>query len=712
MRPGRPRGARVRLSAAGPWSNVSRVRIPTVGCLFLWLCVPPWAILGAASVQAVEALELHIEVLEGEGFGLADVRAMLRPGEDHHGLELHIGTVRVGDGLVLEAVRLECEVLHLEGLAGSCPRGRVRFVHALTGPQSLTARFTYAHPGSLDLELEGLALAGGPTSARVRLDAGRWRLEAHGRALDLQALAALSAEAGFPWPVTPAGAGEFTLTARGRDALPDALDLELTVADTNFASADGLQAGEAIGAGLSVVLVREGADYRIDLAGSWRQGGAYLHPVFVEAVAPLTLSVGGRFAPSTRSLTVETLRFDHPGVVSLAARGAWITERGLAGLDATVDLDGAELPAAYETYLQPFLPGTSLDALDTVGLVAGRLRLQGGTPREVALNAVRVGMRDRLGRFAVDGLDAGLHWRAEGMAPPSRVAIDGGHLYRIALGPTRFQPVIGRDGFHLPSAVHLPVLDGALEIRDLQLAGLGTTETRWRFDGALTPVSMERLTAALDWPELSGTLSGIIPDVRYEQGLLTVGGRLLVRAFDGSVTVGDLRMRDPLGVAPELSAQIELRGLDLAELTRTFDFGEITGRLDGDVRDLVLVRWSPVRFDALFRTPPGDTSPRRISQRAVDNLTRLGGGVGGVVSGGFLRFFEDFSYRQLGLSCRLEGAVCHMDGVAPASQGYYIVQGAGLPRIDVIGFTREVAWRDLVARLAVVVQEGAGPAVR
>jgi hypothetical protein len=687
------------------------VRIPIVGGLLVWLWLLPWVIPGAPA-QAVEVLELRIEVLEGEGFSLADVRAMLRPGEDHHGLDVHIGAVRVGDGIVLEAVRLECEVLHLEGLAGTCPRGQMHFVHSLTGPQSLTARFTYAHPGSLDLELQGLALAGGPTSARVRLDAGRWRLEARGKALDLQALAALSAEAGFAWPVTPTGAGEFTLAARGRDAWPDALDLEVAVADTDFATADGLQAGEGIDAGLSVSLVREGADYRLDLAGSWRRGGAYLHPVFVEAAAPLALSVRGRFAPSTRSLTVETLRFDHPGVVSLAARGAWVTERGLAGVDATVDLDAAELPAAYEIYLQPFLPGTALDALETVGLVAGRLRLERGTPREVALNAVRVGMRDRPGRFAVDGLDAGLHWRAEGMAPASRVAIDGGHLYGIALGPTHFHPVIGRDGFHLPSAVHLPVLDGALEIRDLRLAGLGTAETRWRFDGALTPVGMERLTAALDWPELSGTLSGVIPDVRYEQGVLTVGGRLLVRAFDGSVTLGELRLRDPLGAAPELSAQIQLRGLDLAEVTRTFDFGSITGRLDGDVRDLVLVRWSPVHFDAVFRTPPGDTSHRRISQRAVDNLTRLGGGVGGLVSGGFLRFFEDFSYRQLGLSCRLEGVVCHMDGVAPAPQGYYIVQGAGLPRIDVIGYTQQVAWRDLVARLAAAVQDGAGPTVR
>jgi hypothetical protein len=84
----------------------------------------------------------------------------------------------------------------------------------------------------------------------------------------------------------------------------------------------------------------------------------------------------------------------------------------------------------------------------------------------------------------------------------------------------------------------------------------------------------------------------------------------------------------------------------------------------------------------------------------VDNLSSLGGGVSGVVSGGFLRFFKEFSYGRLGLSCRLENGVCEMNGVAPAQgRGYYIVKGAGLPRIDVIGYAQRVDWTQLVGRL-------------
>ncbi len=693
-------------------STVLRVYARNTAVLLICLLCGLTIVLVPVAVRGVDSVELAIDAVAGEGWQLDSLRVVLRPGEEHHGLELQAHALRLGEEFELRAVHVECAAMRLRGMGGDCPDGRIRFEHPWLGAQTLPARFSYAHPGRLDLQLEGLLLAGGPVDAHVRMDDGQWVLDARGEGLDLQALAALSAEAGWPWPVTASGDGRLTFAARGRGALPDTLDLDLSVGDTAFSSEDGLRAGEAVDADLTVSVAREDGGYRVELTGRWTGGGVYVHPVFVEADVPVRLSMQGRMDPSEGVFAADTFELNHPGVLKIAAQGTWVVDRGLPGLEARVQLDRMDLPAAYELYGQPFLPGTALGVLDTEGILAGGLRLHDGTLQEVVLNVSRVTAQDRMGRFAVQGLDAALHWRAAGDAPLSRVSMDGGHVYGIALGASRFRPVIGRDGFHLPEPVHLPVLDGALEVRDLRVTGLGGDGARWQFDGGLTPVSMEQLTAALGWPELSGTLAGIIPEVRYEQGLLTVGGRLLVRAFDGSVTLGELRLRDPLGVAPEFSAQIQIRNIDLAQLTRTFDFGRITGRLEGDVRDLVLVRWAPVQFDAVLRTPPGDTSTRRISQRAVDNLTQVGGGVGGVLSGGFLRFFEDFGYRQLGLSCRLVGEVCHMDGVAPAAQGYYIVQGAGLPRIDVIGFTRQVAWRDLVARLAVIIQDSGGPEVR
>ena len=150
-----------------------------------------------------------------------------------------------------------------------------------------------------------------------------------------------------------------------------------------------------------------------------------------------------------------------------------------------------------------------------------------------------------------------------------------------------------------------------------------------------------------------------------------------------------------------LSASMDFSGLDLAPLTRAFGFGEITGRLDGKVHGLRLVDWEPVAFDAAFRTVPRRGEKQRISQRAVRELTEVGGG--GLAAGlqnQVLKAFSSFGYSRIGLSCVLANNVCTMGGAGPADGGgYVIVDGSGLPRVNVIGHQKKVDWPVLVARL-------------
>jgi hypothetical protein len=212
---------------------------------------------------------------------------------------------------------------------------------------------------------------------------------------------------------------------------------------------------------------------------------------------------------------------------------------------------------------------------------------------------------------------------------------------------------------------------------------------------------MQALTTALEWPEFGGKLSGVIPQVTYANGDLTVGGVLLVRVFDGEVTLRNLKLEQPLGQVPRLQVNARAQNIDLEQLTRTFSFGRIEGRLDGRVEGLQMEAWEPVAFDAEFATPPDDHSRHRISQKAVDNISNIGGGgVGGALSRSFLRFLEDFPYDRLGIRCKLQDGVCAMGGVAPADTGYYLVKGRFIPpRLDVIGYSDRVNWAGLVEQL-------------
>ena len=169
----------------------------------------------------------------------------------------------------------------------------------------------------------------------------------------------------------------------------------------------------------------------------------------------------------------------------------------------------------------------------------------------------------------------------------------------------------------------------------------------------------------------------------------------------------DLTIQEPLGTVPVLQGNAQFRGIRLKALTQTFSFGLIEGRLDGNIDDIQLVGWQPDRFSLHFFTPPDDRSRHRISQRAVENLTELGSGVPAGLSTTFLRMFDEFSYDKIDLKIRLEGDVAVLGGLAREGGGYYLVRGAGLPRIDVIGRNRSVAWKDLLERLQQIQVEGA-----
>jgi hypothetical protein len=197
-------------------------------------------------------------------------------------------------------------------------------------------------------------------------------------------------------------------------------------------------------------------------------------------------------------------------------------------------------------------------------------------------------------------------------------------------------------------------------------------------------------------------VSGRIPRVEYRDRLLTVGGDLEARVFDGRVIGRNLRLQDPLGRWPRLFADVAIDNLDLALVTRTFAIGSITGRLEGRVTGLELFAWSPVAFDAELRTPPGDRSLHRISAKAIGSISNVGGGGGGVESAlqsGLFRLFDSYRYDRLGIRCRLRDEVCLMSGIEPAGTGYYLLKGKGVPHIDIVGNEGRVNWPQLVSQI-------------
>ncbi|MCP1673113.1 hypothetical protein J2T57_000205 [Natronocella acetinitrilica] len=645
---------------------------------------------------------LTIGGVSNPAFGIRDIDVRLDLGNSDTAPSGHLrlGNLRIGDQ-ELGPTEVSCGTLRLTTAALHCSEASVRISDPGLPTVELRGDIRRQHAsGALAVSLEGVV---DDHAVRLGLD---WSA-AHGGTLQL-ALPSVALDTLQDLP----GLADWWLEGEARLNATVNLDPDGSTSGTLVISGTGLTVaspdGRTATENLSLTAV-------FGLRGDWdeqrgtlrlraRSGLAYLDPVLLDLdnhptdiVATMTNRRG--------STWLEQLRVDQPGLL----RG-----RGQARLDWDADpvlqslrlrVDALTLPAGYDTYLQPFLIGTLFDSLDMEGSLSGDLDVNRGTPDHAQLDLASVTVSDRRERYAFEGVGGRLVWSRHATPPPSVLRWEQAELYRLGLGEARLDFSLAGDSLRLTRPFRLPVEDGTLHLQQLEATGLGGDNFTASVQARLDPIGLPALSRAMGWPLLRGRLSGTVPSVTYRGGVLNLDGTLEAEVFDGRLTIPRFRIYEPMGRFPVLETDIQLRELDLRQITSTFEFGRITGRLDGDITGLELLNWEPVAFDARFYSTPGSTAQRRISQRAIENIADLGGGGSALVTSTFLRLFDEFRYQRLGIQCRLRDDVCRMSGVGSADDdGYYLVRGTGVPRVDVIGFTRDVDWPTLLEQLRTVTQ--------
>ena len=241
----------------------------------------------------------------------------------------------------------------------------------------------------------------------------------------------------------------------------------------------------------------------------------------------------------------------------------------------------------------------------------------------------------------------------------------------------------------------------------------GLPSVAFMVDATLEPIDVKRVCQAFGWPEFGGRVGGTFSKLRMRDGVITLGTTLRAQVFDWQCRVQRSAAAAAVRAMAALLFQRRVRESGPGAHDRRVLFGRITGKLVRPRRRLAAVQLGAgrVRREALHAAGRSLATPHQSARSR--NIGSIGGGGAGVtaaLSSGFLRFFDDFNYERLGLSCRLENDVCAMEGVAPAPNGgYYLVKGRGLPRIDVIGSSRRVDWPRLMQQLIAATH---GPAAR
>ena len=647
--------------------------------------------MSACSVFAAAEIRLRLNDAIGESWSAQQIELVVEYTAEKPSLELTVGQLKLaGWPAAFRDLQLECR--SAESTAGSlaCQQNDAQMVVGQPGAEQVL---------KLKIGFTVDWVSGEITGSTLQIDTDRMGIDAIVALLPVDTAQALSRQVSVS---SGELAGGVKISAQHGELASVAGSVNLW--GVSFSNPIGTQAGENLSAQVDFSTELTGDNLAFSLTSQFIGGDLFINPLFFSwAENPPSLTARGGWSAIDQRL-VFSASYRHPQQLDMAGGAELFWSDNVVQLQSAFGWITAEnLATSYQAYLQPLLVNTLAGDMQVSGALHGRfsyLHDQGVTSLGLQLN--EVSLVDQQARFTLTGLSADLPWQGVNQPATGDMRWDAMELYRLPFGPGSSELRFNQAQLELEMSP-VTLFDGGFSAGRVVVQGLGTEQLIVTLGGELTPVSLPLLTAALGWPEMAGTLAATVPAIHYQQGRIELEGGLQLNVFDGELALSQLQIENLFGLVPRLSADLRAENLDLALLTRAFDFGNITGRISGHVDGLKLEAWQPVSFDGWLQTPQGDPGPHKISQRAIDSISSIGG-ISGALQSTMLKLFDNFNYRRLGIGCRLARGVCQMRGIANygsvESEGYYIVQAGGFwPRINLVGYNRRVDWQVLLQRL-------------
>lgn len=429
---------------------------------------------------------------------------------------------------------------------------------------------------------------------------------------------------------------------------------------------------------------------------------------------PVDVTVGGRYDSGSASLDALAARIllptigqvDVAGTVRTSAAGPIFDLRGDARL---------ALEPFYSLYTQAGVAEESRMRLE--GTLAAGLTVSsgegGGLSVRGRLELEDASLENPAAKLLMTGVTAGIPVHYDSAAGGSADAGDSpepgflriGALQSpfLTLGGLEIGLDAGVNGF-LVRPLRVDLFGGRLETGPTTIrvdptsggiSGLGSLALR-DLDISLFPIASPQF-------KLTGRVRAEFPSLSFTSERIAVSGRGEADVFGGQIVLRDLAVDRPFSQARTISLNLDLLDLDLKKLTDEVPFGEVTGVVQGEVRNLVLSYGQPERFEFRLESVPRKGVPQTFSLKAVDNLTVLSSGEQATAgtSQFWMRFIKGFRYEKLGIVSTLRNDTFTLNGTIREGGVEYLVKKPALFGISVVNRMPDkvISFREMTNRL-------------
>jgi hypothetical protein len=361
--------------------------------------------------------------------------------------------------------------------------------------------------------------------------------------------------------------------------------------------------------------------------------------------------------------------------------------------------------AAYPILGQIGLGGKGALALRAEGsreafTVEGKFRLDEGAIQEKSgrwrVGPIAMDVPLRLGYPAAAKESAG-----SGEPPVGKLSIDEIKTASTTIPKIATPTVLWNNSLRFPEPVRLSLFGGGGVIEGLAWKDVVSAPADLSFSLELRDLKLAELTETLGWHRFGGALSGKIPAVHWAGGALKSDGTIDLSLFGGGATIRGMEVEKPLSSARSIKMSVRLDTLDLEQASETFEFGRISGAISGTIDNLVMAQGQPSEFNAEIHTVDKPGVSQWISVDALNKITVVSSGNdAGSLYGGLAGFFDFFRYGKLGFKAALKNDRLTLRGIESKGGQEYLVVGSWIPpTVNIVSYTQEIAFSELVRRL-------------
>lgn len=435
----------------------------------------------------------------------------------------------------------------------------------------------------------------------------------------------------------------------------------------------------------------------------------------------LGLSASVKYTKEDDSIHITESKMGLTGIGNILLSGtiSGITKSPL--FNADVQIAGLSNKETYNFFIretfQDQLP--LLSQLDVTGESSARLNIQGGPDHFITSGDIQVADMDIAGKSpdkSVKGIDIFLPLDLSYPKPlHSRNEIRFGSMRindlswsTLKLKNLEIFPSVWYNNVVFKQDIDIPIMGGDIVLKDIFYGGIFSPDKQLRLSIDIKGIDLDKASAAFGLPEFSGTLSGSIPRVTLVQDNLRTEGGIRLELFGGKMRIGNLSVDNVFSPATSFKSDIEFEDIDLGRLTNTFDFGHISGVVRGSISDLVIADGQAGHFKATLESYRKKGVDQRISVNALKKISILGSGSStSILDKGIYQLFKEYRYEKIGFRAYLKNDNLLLSGIETEGDRSYLVKGGLLPpKVDVINYTQNISFQEMVSRLERLKQAG------